>query len=78
MIFSVGSFLNARLVFSLYVGVAFYGMPQDCKCGRLLFWVATFFYACFGVGYLFFFTCVAWFHIEAATVWMWKHVSFVF
>jgi hypothetical protein len=38
------------------VGVAVLGLPQDCNCGQLLFWVASVFCACFDVGAAFFST----------------------
>ena len=37
------------LCFSLYVGVAVLGAPQDGLKGKLLFAVALFLYACWGV-----------------------------
>jgi hypothetical protein len=39
--------------FALYVGVASFNFPQDPLRERLLLAVATFFIACFGVGYPF-------------------------
>jgi hypothetical protein len=60
---------------SLYVGVAVLNSPKDCLRSKLDFATATFSNACYGVRYLFFSTRPAWFHAEAATVWMWKNVE---
>jgi hypothetical protein len=62
--------IEAQIVLSLYVGVRVLELPKDCKWGRLLFLVATFFCVCFGVGSAFSSTRGAWFHVEAVSVCM--------
>ncbi|MCW4028974.1 MAG: hypothetical protein NWE92_04930 [Candidatus Bathyarchaeota archaeon] len=44
---------------SLYVGVAVFAAPQDGLRKAMLFWVATFFGVCFGVGAAILSTCPA-------------------
>jgi hypothetical protein len=57
------------------VGVAVYRAPQEWQRGILLFAVATFFSACFGVVQAISTTRPTWLHAQAATMWMWQHVS---
>jgi hypothetical protein len=54
------------LCFSLYVGVAVLGAPQDGLKGKLLFAVALFLYACWGVATEFFSTSGTLLHVEPA------------
>jgi hypothetical protein len=61
--------------FSLYVGISFLGIPQDCIFGWLLLLFALFFFVCFSVVWGFFSTCATWLHVEGASAWMWANVD---
>jgi hypothetical protein len=56
--------------FSLCVGVAFYGAPQECLRRRLLFVEALCFGVCYGVSIVFFSTCHTEKHVGEGGMWM--------